>query len=296
MKSVRAAVFLTFLLSSSAVLSAQTDEPIRVETALVVLNATVTGRSGRPLDGLGRRDFTVFEDGVLQPLEVFEAQSTPFAAVLLIDSSGSMAERLNLARSAAIAFLDGLRSGDVAAIYSFDSKVETVQDFSGSRDVAERIFDLESDGMTALNDAIVQAAAALADRPEKRRAIVVLSDGADTISGANADRALRSALAANATIYTVDMSSESTNARERMLSQGALRNFADKSGGLFVATPGGTALREAFRDVVMELGIQYTLGYQPANPRRDGRWRSIEVRVSASGAKVRTRKGYNAPK
>lgn len=289
-------IFASFL-GSASFARAQEDDVIRVDSSLVVLNATVTDRNGRPLAGLKQMQFTVTEDGKVQQIGLFETANAPFAAVILLDSSGSMEERINLARSAAIAFLDGLRADDVVAIYNFDSTVSVVQDFSNSRDVMERIFDLKSDGMTVLNDAIVKAATELSQRGEKRKAIIVLSDGADTKSGASADKALRAALTVNATIYTVDMSSaDSMNPRDRMMSQSALKGFAEKSGGVFVATPGGIALREAFRNIVKELGTQYTLGYQPQNTARDGKWRKIEVTVSGADAEVRTRKGYNAPK
>jgi Ca-activated chloride channel family protein len=285
-------VGLTCVLSGSV--HGQEEDVISVETALVVLSATVTDRTGSPLSGLRRTQFTISEDGRPQNLEVFEAQESPFAAVILMDVSGSMQNRLALARSAAIVFLDGLRNGDTASIYTFASKVELLQDFSGSRDVTDRIFDTRSDGMTSLNDAIVTAAKSLSGREEKRRAIIVLSDGADTMSRATRETALRAAVDVGATIYTVDMSDETMSARERMLSRSALRDLADRSGGVFIQTPGGVALREAFSGIVRELGTQYTLGYQPADAKHDGRWRKIDVRVDVPGATVRARKGYSA--
>ena len=207
-----------------------------------------------------------------------------------------MEQRVSLARSAAIQFLDRLRIDDVAAIYNFDSKISLVQDFSNSRDIYEGAFDIKANGMTVLNDAIFKAAEELEKRTEKRRAIIVLSDGADTQSGRSADKALKAALSANVTIYTVDMSAIDTSGKERMQSQGALKNFAEKSGGKFIATPGGVALREAFKSIVEELGVQYTLGYQPTNTAKDGKWRTIEIKTTKQDVNVRTRKGYNAPK
>lgn len=275
---------------------AQDDEVIKVDSSLVVLNATITDAKGKPITGLKNNQFTVLEDGKAQEISLFETQNTPFAAVILIDTSGSMEERVALARSAAIRFLDGLRVDDVVSIYNFDSKVSLVQDFSNSRDLVDAVYNLKATGMTVLNDAIYKAALELSLRPEKRRAIIVLSDGADTQSKYSSEKALKAALAANTTIYTVDMSSVDTGGRERMQSQGALKNFAEKSGGKFVATPGGVAMREAFKNIVEELGVQYTLGYQPTNSTKDGKWRTIELRVSRPDAQVRTRKGYNAQK
>ena len=272
------------------------DEVINIESSVVILNAAVSDTGGRTVSGLKQSQFKVFEDGKEQKIDFFQSEETPFAAVILLDTSGSMETRVSMARSAAINFLDGLRPDDVAAIYNFDSKVKLVQDFSNSRDITERIFDLKADGYTALNDAVYQAAQELGKRGEKRKAIIVLSDGADNKSGHSADRALKAALAENVTIYTVDMSAIDTGGRERMQSQGALKNFAEKSGGYFVATPGGAAMRDAFKGIVEELGTQYTLGYQPLNTKKDGKWRSIEVRVARPNLNIRTRKGYNASK
>jgi Ca-activated chloride channel homolog len=274
----------------------QDEETIKVDSSIVVLNATITDTAGKAVGGLKQKDFKVLENGVEQKIESFHAEETPFAAAILLDTSGSMEERVSLARSAAIQFLGGLRSGDVAGIFNFDSKVTLVQDFSSSRDFADRFYDLRANGMTALNDAVLESAKVLAARPEKRKAIVVLSDGADTMSSASAEKALKAALAHGITIYTVDMASILTSGKERVQSQAALKNFAEKTGGRFVATPGGMALREAFKQVVGELGTQYTITYEPLNTTRDGKWRSIELRVARPSLNIRTRKGYNAPK
>ena len=272
------------------------DEVVRVNSDLVVLNVTVTDKSGKYLHEIPRAAFKVFENGLEQTISTFSVEETPFAAALLLDSSGSMEGRLSLARAAAIRFLDGLREEDVAAIYRFDTSVEQLQDFSPGRDLPPMAFGVQAKGMTVLNDAIVRAAIDLSKRPEKRRAIVVLSDGADTRSGASAEKALAAALAANATIYTVDLSDPRTTSIEKLSGAGALKNFAGKSGGKYVPTPGGKALSDAFASIVEELSNQYTIGYQPTNRARDGRWRAIDIQVAREGALARTRRGYRAPK
>ena len=108
------------------------DEPIRVDSSLVVINATIIDGKGVPAAGLKQNQFQIFEDGAEQKIEFFETAKTPFAAVILLDTSGSMEQRVSLARSAAIQFLDRLRIDDVTAIYNFDSKISLVQDFSKS--------------------------------------------------------------------------------------------------------------------------------------------------------------------
>jgi VWFA-related protein len=303
--SKRVSVYLLCALSALCVVFTAAAEPsqeddddvVRISTDLVVMNVTVVDAEGKYVHGLKRSDFKVFEDGREQPAEIistFSVEETPFAAAILLDTSGSMESRMTLARSAAIRFLDGLRPDDVAAVYKFDAEIEMVQDFSPSRDLASMAFGLRAQGMTSLNDAIVRAANDLAARPEKRRAIVVLSDGMDTRSRASADKALNQALAAQATIYAVDMSASRGPNAANQQNAAVLRNFAAKSGGRFVATPGGQALREAFTGIVEELRNQYTIGYRPTNRTRDGKWRTLEVKMSRPELAARTRKGYRA--
>ncbi len=291
------ALLLVFHLSFSVYLNAQTkdDEVISVDSSIVVMNAAVTDASGKGIRGINPKLFHVFEDGQEQEIKSFDAEETPFAAVILLDTSGSMETRVSLARAAAIQFLDGMRPDDFTAIYKFDSRIEQLQDFSNSRDITDHIFDIKADGMTLLNDAVLKAAELLSKRPEKRRAIIVLSDGADTMSRATAEKALKAALLANANIYTVDMSALDTGGKERMQTQGILKNFAEKTGGRFVATSGGPAMRNEFKRIVEELGGQYTIAYQPTNTNKDGKWRAIELRISRPNLTIRTRKGYNAP-
>lgn len=288
--------FIALFIAAPALFAQDEDKVITVDSAAVLLNATIFDNNGKAVAGLKREQFSVFENGVKQEISYFSAEETPFAAVILIDTSGSMESRISMARSAAINFLDGLREEDNVAVYRFASKVDLVQDFSISRDISEKIFEVKADGMTALNDSIFKAAEELKGRSEKRRAIVVLSDGADTISGRSADKALKAALDAGALIYTIDMSSIETGGKERMQNQGVLKNFAEKSGGRFVSTPGGAALRTALKGIVDELGVQYTLGYEPVNQQKDGKWRAIELRVAKPNLTIRTRKGYTPSK
>jgi Ca-activated chloride channel homolog len=291
---------LAIVLFISPIVLAQDDEDVvRVNTDLVVLNVTVTDRNGQYVRALKKSDFKVYEDGKEVPASAiasFAFQDAPYAAVVLLDSSGSMETRFSLARSAAIRFLDGLREEDVASVYRFDSKVERVQEFSGGRDLAPIAYAIHAKGMTTLNDAIVEAAKALSDRPEARRAIVVLSDGMDTYSKASSEKAVESALAAGASIFAVDMSSLDTPGFANRQSAASLKGFAEKTGGRFVATGGGQVLRDAFAGIADELGHQYTIAYRPTNATRDGKWRALEVKVDREDLAVRSRKDYRAPK
>jgi|SRR6185369_10602497 len=280
--------------SSTAQTDQDQDDVLRINTDLVVLNVTVLDADGKFVPGLTRNDFKVLEDRAEQTISAFSAEETPFAAAILLDTSGSMESRMTLARSAAIRFLDGLRETDVAAVYSFDAKVERWNDFSPGRDLPARVYGLHSKTLTALNDAILRASDDLAKRDEKRRAIVVLSDGGENYSHASADKALDHASAAGATIYGVNMSPVGPS--RDIAGAAILKNLASKSGGRYIDQPGGQDLRDAFGEIVEELGHQYTITYRPTNRAKDGKWRAIDVKLSRSNLTVRTRKGYRAPK
>ena len=293
-------LFLVAIILLAAVAAfAQDDDVVRTTTENVVLNLTVTDKAGKYVKGLKLSDFKVYEDGVeVKPEMVasFSLHESPYAAVVLLDSSGSMEARFTLARSAAIRFLDGLRQEDVAAVYRFDSKVERVQEFSGGRDLAPTAYAVRARGMTSLNDAVVEAARTLAERPEHRKAIVILSDGMDTFSKATSEKAVETALAVGASIFAVDMSDMHIAGTTGRQGAAQLQSFAEKTGGRFVATPGGQALRDTFAGIADELGHQYTIAYRPVNKTRDGKWRKLEVKLNREDLTVRTRKGYRAPK
>ena len=106
----------------------------------------------------------------------------------------------------------------------------------------------------------------------------------------------QAAMAVGAGIYAVDMSTNEGGATNNQQTALLLKSFAEKSGGRFIATPGGPALRDAFASIARELGHQYTIAFRPPNQAHDGRWRSLEVKLSRPELTVRTRKGYRAPK
>src|SRR6187431_3020325 len=120
---VRCLILLLLVSGLSIGVFAQDDTVINVDSSIVVVNASVTDSSGKAVTGLTAKVFKILEDGIEQKIETFDAEETPFAAVILLDTSGSMEERVTLARSATIRFLDGLRDIDSAEIYRFDSKV-----------------------------------------------------------------------------------------------------------------------------------------------------------------------------
>ena len=274
------------------------EEALSIETNLVVVNVTLKDARNQYVPGLTAANFQILEDAVAQRILSFGYEESPFAAAILLDASGSLENKLSLVRAACSTFVEGIREGDAYSIYSFgDGKVRKLQDFTEVRDIPDAVWDMKAKGRTPLYDAIVQASEALARRPEKRRAILVVSDGADTESRASLDQAVRKAVEAHLLVYAVDMSDRAVyGASAGPGGAGILKNMAVRTGGQFFQTPGGGKLREAFAATVEELRHQYTLTYVSANELQDGKWRAIEVRVDRPNLSIRTRQGYWAQK
>ena len=279
------------------------NEVIKLHSDLVVLNMTVTDAGGKFAHGLTSRDFSVKEDNVSQTCDALFTEEAPFAAAILIDMSGSMEYKYGLARSAAASFLEHIRPDDQVAVFGFNIKVYMIQDFSDSRDISDNIWDTKAEDYTKLYDCADTALSALEKRSEKRRAIVLISDGCDNLSQkATFDSVLKRAFKMGVTIYTVDIIDDELLQRTGSLAaelrrgKNELIEFARKTGGINVRSPKGDKLEEAFINIVEELRNQYTLTYYPTNTIRDGKWRTISVGSMRPGLSVRTRPGYYAPR
>ncbi len=271
---------------------------VSMNTTQIVLNVTVTDINEKFISGLKQENFKIFEDKIAQKIVSFGVEETPFTAAILLDMSGSMIPKMSLAKAACSRFASGIRTGDTIAIYGFKGyKVKQLQDFTEVKDVDPLVWDTDADGNTPLYDSVVIAAQALALRPEQRRAILIISDGADTSSKASFDQCLRAANAANATIYTVDFSDAALGLGiNHDPGMQVIREFANKTGGRFFTTPGGGKLRDAFEATVEELRHQYTIVYEPTNDKQDGKWRSVDVGINQPQFKARTRSGYYGAK
>ena len=278
------------------------DDPLRLNTDLIVLSVTVTDEAGKYAHGLKAKDFALTEDGVSQSVDSFSAEEAPFAAAILVDMSGSMNYKFSLVRAAAASFVEQIRDNDQVAVYGFNNQVKRFQDFSNVRDITDYIWDAEARESTKLYDCLNEAIDALAARDEKRRAILLISDGCDTSSKSNLDAVMKKALAAGVNIYTVDLtdSSDTTvSSNERLMLQrgrSEMKEFANQTGAQYVYSPKGDNLQEAFTNIIDELRNQYTLTYYTTNSKHDGRYRKINLAMLQPKLSARTRRGYYAPK
>ena len=300
-RRVAAALVATGILAavSSGARQKETPPEITLGTEIVLVNVVASSGSGFA-SGLTSGDFAVTEDGVPQKIEFFGAERTPFAATILLDRSGSMERKLQLARVAAARFMDRARPDDRVAVYVFGPDVKMLQDFTpGGRDLSDGLWDSTAEGITKMYDCITSATQSLAKRAEPRRAVLLISDGADFGSAASYDETLRCVLGTGVTVYSVDLApigaTHTLASQDEMRARGVLRGLAERSGGRFYSSKGGQDLNDAFVSIVDELTNQYTIGYAPSNMRHDGTWRRIGVTTSRADVKLRARQGYQAP-
>jgi len=294
--------------TSSAIAPEPSRPTFRSGVELVSLTVTVTDRHERFLSGLTADDFSVFEDGVRQPLTFFAAESVPLDLAILIDGSASMREKMAIVTPAAIGLARTLRPQDRAMVIEFRDNVTVRQELTGDLPAVERAIDtIQPQGGTSLYNAISVALATLGRRQldtgdVRRQAIVVISDGEDTTSLIDFDDMLDRARRAGVTIYPIALRSELDALRERTLGSGnaglatfAMRDLARQTGGQAFFPLAVQQLNPIYATIADELGHQYALAYRPQNGQRDGAWRQVRVQVPTHpGVEPRTRAGYFA--
>lgn len=271
---------------------------------LVSLNVTVTEGSKYVTD-LNQEDFSVYEDGVKQEITFFNRSSLPIALALLLDTSASMESKLQTAQEAAIGFSKKLRTQDLAEVVDFDSRVVVLQNFTNNlAELEGAIRKTSAGGSTSLYNAIYIALKDLkkviAKSPDeiRRQAIVVLSDGEDTSSLLPFEEVLDLAKRSETAIYSIGLRAgegPGTTTRGFKEAEFVLRQFSQETGGRAFFPNQLADLNNVYGQISEELSSQYIVGYTSRNPKRDGAWRRIVVRVNRQSVAARTKLGYFAP-
>ena len=303
-------------------------EVISVDTTEVLLPVTVRDNQGRLVQNLTRNDFRVFEDSSEQPLSEITLRQVPVDAVLMVDSSSSVASNLDDFRRAAQGFASRLASDDRISLIKFDDRVELLQDWTQSRFQLQRALNRIEPGMfTRFNDALMLAARDQFVKGTSRRAIIVLSDGIDSGRGASTlEAALQALLRAQVTAYIVSNTEISRSSKRAELdnllggtdttvrfnqlriedlreglrvldqSEKRLEEIAEATGGRLYKPHSFDALDSIYAEVADELRHQYAIYYRPLNRVRDGGFRRVRVEMTNQSYGATTRVGYFAPK
>ena len=279
---------------SNAADPAQRDR-IRVSVNLVNVLVSVLDDNNRPAPDLPIEAFQLFEEGVKQKIEIFETETKqPVDIVLMIDASLSAHKEISFEQQAAARFIGQvLRPEDHLAIYSFDETVTQVAGFSGNAGALQNaVHNIPSGAGTSIYDALLLGSQALERRTQDRRRVIILvTDGGETTSRADFEAARKAAVRANTLLYTILVRPVKTESGRNTAGEHALETIADTTGGAIFFPDTPQDLDIIFDRIDRELRTQYRLGYYP-NPRGPANtYRSIEVKV-LDNYKARHRKTY----
>ena len=271
---------------------------IRVETNLVLVPVTVNDPLNRPVSGLDKENFRVFEDKVEQKISQFAMDDEPVAVGLVFDTSGSMGDKLHRSRMAAREFFRTANPEDEFFLVEFDDKprleVSLTQD---TGQIENQLVFSRSHGSTALLDAIYMALHEMKKSKKNKKALLVISDGGDNNSRYTVTEVRRLVVESDVLIYAIGVFGGGSTPEEAG-GPSLLSHIAEQTGGrLFPANPAD--LPDTAKRIGIELRNRYVIGYSPANQARDGKYRHIQVvLVPPRGLpklQAHWRTGYNAP-
>lgn len=271
---------------------------IKVTTQTVPVYATVLDSQRRLVTDLQQHEFEVYDNGKLQALTNFINETTPFTAVVMLDTSGSMTLNMEFVKHAAEEFLIRLLPEDKAKVGAFNDKIQVLPErepFTSNRD---RLIKLVKENLdfgypTRLWDAIDESIAAL-EPEEGRRVVLVFTDGDDSASKRGRDDVLDRAREKDMMIYAIGMQSDYFNGQSKVRTRPdrGLRRVAEETGGGYFELTKKDDLGPTFTRVAQELHSQYVLGFSPES--LDGKVHKLDVKVKRSGLTARGRRSYVA--
>ncbi len=278
----------------------------RIDANVVLINATVLGPHDRPILGLTRDRFRVFEDNSEQSIAYFSQEEVPLSLAVIFDASGSMEGKLPAMRDVVGALLAKGNPGDEFALITFSDQPQVAMGWtSNPAEIQNRLLDFSAHGETSLLDAIRTGLSAMKQAKNAHRAMLILSDGGDNHSRFSEREILHSLEEADVQIYAID-SAESwslrTRAPEELMGPDLLERISDRAGGRYFQADSRRELNDTAERISRELRSQYVIGYVPPSSGKtsanDGRFHHVRVQVKRdSGApklNVFWRKGYRA--
>ncbi len=286
------------LVSLAFPLLAQEEPTIRVDVRLVRILANVKDRSGALVGSAEKADFEIRDNGALQQISVFERQTDqPLSVAILIDNSGSTAKDLRYETDSVSRFVRALlkegNPADAVGLYSFNYQVVKQNGFTRNTPALERSLKaLRGEAGTSLYDAVLLASRDIEDR-QGRKILVVVTDGGDTTSHTDFQRAVEAAQLADAVIYPILVVPITNDAGRNTGGENALTTMAQRTGGRVFQPSLGAEMDKAFDQIIRDLRTQYLLGFYPKDvPLTKDRFHALQVTVRDPALHVIARSGY----
>jgi Ca-activated chloride channel homolog len=298
-----AAAILLFSISALGQPQQSTELTLRVDTTLVQIPVAVTDALNRFVLGLQKEDFHLLEDGVEQNVVHFSGEDAPLSVGLVFDESGSMDYKLRTSQAAVAQLLKTMNADDEAFLVEFSDTAKLSVGFTTKPgEIQDALRKAQPGGLTAMLDALNLALREMKKAKNSRKAIVIVSDGGDNHSKYTAAEIESLVREADVQIYAMGVFEPSlpfTLTPEEVSGPRLLSEIATQTGGrAFAAALMGDLPGVAAR-IAIELRNQYVLGYYPKNQTKDGKYRTVEVKLAQphgfSPLKAHWRLGYYAP-
>ncbi|HTS78071.1 MAG TPA: VWA domain-containing protein [Bryobacteraceae bacterium] len=297
------------------------DSPtIKVDVNLVNVLCTVRNKANGIVGNLEKSDFKIYEDGKEQDIKYFTRETDlPLTIGMMVDTSGSQRRLVDDERRAASQFFAKvLRKKDLAFLMQFGTEAELLQDDTSSpRLLQDALNQLhmsvgvgglhpgpvptqQSQAGTVLFDAVYLAATEKMKMEVGRKAMILITDGVDEGSKTPRDKAIEEAQKSDSIIYSIDYEDPAAYGGFGVIhlgggmGEGDLRKMSSETGGRVYKVDRHNSLDDIFQDLQNDLRSQYSIGYQPPNPNKDGSYHKIDIKVDNKEYKVEARKGYYA--
>jgi Ca-activated chloride channel family protein len=277
---------------------------IKLSTDLVSLDVTVVDQNNTPVFNLDKDAFAVYEDKVKQTIDSVSREEVPLSFGLVIDTSGSMRSKLQTVTDAALHLIKTMRPDDEAFLSQFKAEPELVQDFtSDKRELEEALGELFTSSGTALLDAIIATSDYAHEKGKQRRkAIIVISDGVEKNSSVKEKEVIKAIQENEVQLYFVGFVDEDDSGgifskSGAKKAKELMQRLADDSGGRAFFPKDVSEIGEISKQIAKDLRTQYVVNYYPSNDKRDGTYRTVKVMVTPRDNRkliARTRQGYYA--
>ena len=281
-------------------LNARPNERFRVDVNLVLIPLTVTDPMNRLVTGLERNEFFLYENNTLQQLKSFSAEDAPVSIGIIMDLSGSVANKLVRERESIVEFMRTSNPQDEFFIIGFNDRPELIEDFTSSiDDVEARLQTVRAGRRTALLDAIYYGVNKMKQAKHERKAILIVSDGGDNRSRYTENEVRNLVRESDVEVYAIgifDVYAATTEERNGPL---LLHDLTEETGGQLFRVDDISDMADIATKISAELRNQYVLGYKPSDAKRNGKWRKVKVKLvpppGLPPLTVHARTGYYAP-
>jgi Ca-activated chloride channel homolog len=258
-------------------------QQIHMDVDLALVNVTVTDPYNRVVTGLGPDNFRIFEDKVEQEVVNFSSEDVPASIGVILDLSGSMADKLGRAKEATLQFLKAANPQDEFFLIGFNDRVQLLNRFTDDVETLQaRMLTISAKGATALLDAIYLGLTQMKDAHYSRRALLIISDGGDNHSRYSERDIKRLVREADTQLYSIGIFSPmryGARTPEELNGPSLLTEITELTGGRAFAADDPNELFDIATKIGQELRNQYVLAYRPSNKEHNARWRKIKIKL-----------------